>query len=74
MDRPELKNDDAEEEHERGISLPFMKEEDEEVEEYGVDDFLCENGELLLAREDEAIKFTHRVGDSAESAKNEVKE
>lgn len=34
MDRPpELKNDDVEEELERGINLPLVKEEDEEVEE-----------------------------------------
>lgn len=33
MDRPELKNEDAEDEQERGISFPFMNEEDEEVDE-----------------------------------------
>ena len=64
---PELKYDDAEEEQERGINLPFMKEDDEEVDEYGVEGFRCENGELLLAREDEAIEFAHQVGDSADS-------
>ena len=30
---PELKYDEAEEEHERGMSRPFMSEEDDDVEE-----------------------------------------
>jgi len=34
MDRPpELKNDDEEDEPERGINLPLVKEEEEEVDE-----------------------------------------
>lgn len=63
---PELKYEDAEEEQERGISLPFINEEDEEVEEYGVEGFRCENGELLRARDDDAIW----VGDSDENTSN----
>ena len=58
MDRFELRNDE-EEEFERGINLPLINEDDDEVEEYGVDDFRCENGELLLALEDdEAINVS----------------
>jgi hypothetical protein len=53
---PELKNDDADEEHERGTIRLFTKEEDDEVEEYGVEGLRYENGELLLARDDEAIR------------------
>ena len=68
-----MKNDDAEDEQERGINLPFTKEEDEEVEEYGVDGFRYENGELLRAREDEAIELNRQVGDSdsAETERNQ---
>ena len=59
MDRdpppPELKYDDAEVEHERGISFPFMNDDDDDVDEYGLDGFRYENGELLRARDDDAI-------------------
>ena len=49
---------------------PFVKEEvEEEAEERGVEGLRCENGELLLAREDEAIELTHRVGESGESGR-----
>ena len=34
----------------------------------------CENGELLLARKDEAIKLIHRVGQSRESGRERVGE
>lgn len=58
-----------EEEQERGITRPFVKEEvEEEAEERGVEGLRCENGELLLAREDEAIELTHRVGESGETS------
>jgi hypothetical protein len=57
---PELKNDAAEDEHERGTIRPFMKDEDDDVDDaYGVDGLRYENGELLLAREDEAIASNH---------------
>ena len=47
-----------------------MKEEvEEKAEERGVEGLRCENGELLLAREDEAIELTHRVGESGESGR-----
>lgn len=36
---PELKYEDAEVEQERGMSRPFINEEDEEVDEYGVEGF-----------------------------------
>lgn len=53
----ELKYEDAEDEQERGMSRPFMnEEEDEEADENCVDGFRCENGELLRAREDDAIQ------------------
>jgi len=59
----------VEEEQERGITRPFVKEEvEEEAEERGVEGLRCENGELLLAREDEAIELTHRVGESGETS------
>lgn len=57
---PELKNDAAEDEHERGTIRLFMKDEDDDVDDaYGVDGLRYENGELLLAREDEAIASNH---------------
>lgn len=74
---PELKNDDdAVEEHERGISFPFMNEEDEEEDECGVEGFRWENGELLRARDDDddAIEFTHRVDYSVETNNFETME
>lgn len=53
---PELKNEAAEEEHERGTIRLFMKEEEDEADDaYGVDGLRYENGELLRAREDDAI-------------------
>lgn len=42
---PELKNDDAEDEQVLGINLLLINDEDEEVDEYGVDGFRCENGD-----------------------------
>lgn len=55
---PELTCEEAEEEHERGISRLFMNEEDvDEVEEYGLDGFRYENGELLRARDEDAIEL-----------------
>ena len=54
---------------------PFVKEEvEEEAEEWGVKGLRCENGELLLARKDEAIKLIHRVGQSRESGRERVGE
>ena len=50
-----MKYDDAEVEHERGISFPFMNDDDDDVDEYGLDGFRYENGELLRARDDDAI-------------------
>ena len=70
---PELKYDEAEEEQERGTIRLLMKEEDDEVEEYGVEGLRYENGELLLAREDEAIRVSesnHWVSDSDESTQS----
>lgn len=58
---PELKYEDAEEEQERGMSRPFINEDDEEVEEYGVEGFRYENGELLRARDDDAIESVTRT-------------
>ena len=71
---PELKYDEAEEEQERGTIRLLMKEEDDEVEEYGVEGLRYENGELLLAREDEAIRVSesnHWVSDSDESTQSD---
>ena len=48
---PEFKYEDVDE-HVRGISLLL---EVEEVDENGLKGFLYENGELLLAREEDAI-------------------
>lgn len=70
---PELKYDEAEEEQERGTIRLLMKEEEDEVEEYGVEGLRYENGELLLAREDEAIRVSesnHWVSDSDESTQS----
>lgn len=52
---PELKYEEADDEHVRGIILLLISEEVEEVDENGLEGFLCENGELLLAREEDAI-------------------
>lgn len=52
---PELKYEDADDEHVRGISLLLINEEAEEVEENGLEGFRYEKGELLLAREEDAI-------------------
>ena len=71
---PELKYDEAEEEQERGTIRLLMKEEEDEVEEYGVEGLRYENGELLLAREDEAIRVSesnHWVSDSDESTQSD---
>lgn len=47
---------------ERGISCPLMKEDEvEDANECGVKGLLCENVELLLAREDEAIDSVHKI-------------
>lgn len=71
---PELKNDAAEDEHERGTIRPFMKDEDDDVDDaYGVDGLRYENGELLLAREDEAIASNHWVGDSRKETQKQYK-
>lgn len=56
---PALKYDAADDEHERGTIRPFIKEEDDDVEENGVDGLRYENGELLRAREEEAIASNH---------------
>lgn len=57
--------DEAEEEQERGIIRPLIKEdEDEDAEEYGVEGLRCENGELLLARDDEAIEWNRTCHES----------
>lgn len=45
----------AEEEQERGRSRGLESEEEEEVEEYGLAGLRYENGELLLARDEEAM-------------------
>lgn len=34
-----LKNEEAEDEHDRGMSFPFMNEDEDEDEEYGLDGF-----------------------------------
>ena len=55
----ELKCKEAEEEHERNISRLFMNEDEvDKVDEYGLDSLLYENGELLRARDEDAIKFS----------------
>lgn len=56
---PELKYEEAEVEHERGISRLFMNEEEvDDVDEYGVTGFRYENGELLRALDEDAIVFS----------------
>lgn len=57
---PELKYVDADDEQERGISLLLRNEDVEDVEENGLGDFRYENGELLLAREEDAIPERER--------------
>lgn len=50
----EPKKDETEEEHERGTNRPFISEDGEALEEYGLDDDLrCGKGELLRASEDD---------------------
>ncbi|PON71623.1 hypothetical protein TorRG33x02_254190 [Trema orientale] len=46
----------AEDEQERGIRRPFMIIKDDEVHEYGMGCFRCENGELLRAQDHNAIE------------------
>lgn len=43
-----------EDEQERGINRPFMKDEDDDEDEYGLDCFLYWNGELLRPLEEDA--------------------
>jgi hypothetical protein len=59
---PEPYNAVPEDETERGISLPFMNDEEEDAEEYGVDGFRWLNGELLRPLDEEAAitRFTQR--------------
>lgn len=46
--------DVAEEEQERGITRPFIIDDEDDVDEYGLDGFPSLNSALLLPLEDEA--------------------